>query len=385
MLGSIERVIVEASAATSATAARLTAWAGAQGVSVVMEADSGARGHAAPDQGIAPSKRVLRVRRHVGAVLKPCTGRTDSLLCCNLRVLTQTVGCPLDCSYCVLQDYQNRSEIVIRADPADLLDALERELEAQPRRLLRVCTGQVADSLALEPEVGFASEAVRRCAALPNVLLELKTKTDRVDLLLDLAHGGRTVISWSLSPVDVACVEEGQAAPLEARLEAARRAAAAGYLVAFHLDPMIAVRDDEPRRHRALLRQALAAVPVDRLAYLSLGTVRFLPHMRRTILARFAASRATLGELLPDVDGKLRLLAPLRVALYRAVAAEAARCCPEVFVYLCMEPPRIWRAALDASGALRTRQDLELALASSLHRRFALAPCPPQGEDYLAD
>jgi spore photoproduct lyase len=384
MLGSIERVIIEEAAAGSATAGRLAAWARAHGVPVVIDARAG-RGHAAPDEAISPSKRVLRVRRHAGAVLKPCTGRTDSLLCCNLRVLTQTVGCPLDCSYCVLQDYQNSSEIVVQADPADLLDDLARELAAQPRRLVRVCTGQVADSLALEPEVGFASEAVRRCATLPNVLLELKTKTDRVDELLELPHGGRTVISWSLSPAEVARVEERHAAPLEDRLAAAGRAAAAGYLVAFHLDPMIAVGDDAPGRHRELVVEALAAVPADRLAYVSLGTVRFLPRMRRTILSRFAGSRATLGELLPDVDGKLRLLAPLRVALYRAVAAEVAARCPEAFVYLCMEPRRVWRSALGSAGGLETRPDVELALASSLHRRFGLAPCPPRIEDYLAD
>jgi spore photoproduct lyase len=383
MLGSIERIVIEREARGTATARRLAAWAASHGVP--LEDDEGERAtRAAPDVGIDTSKQTIRVVRHSGAALKQCTGRTESLLCCNLRVVTQTVGCPLDCSYCILQTYQNRSEMVVQADPSDILDAVAEEARAFPRRLLRLCTGQVADSLALEPTVGFAEQAVRRAASLENVVLELKTKTDRVGFLLDLPHGGRTVVSWSLSPPLVADAEEHGAAPVAARLAAAARVAGAGYLVAFHLDPMLSLggaRGAEPYRH--LLRQASSAVPAHRVAYLSLGSVRFPPAMRRTVLFRFPGSRATLAELLPEVDGKLRLLRPLRIALYRAVAEEARRTFPDAFVYLCMEPPAVWRHSL--GGSFQTPAEVERALAESLHRRFALAPCPPRPGDYLDD
>jgi spore photoproduct lyase len=317
---------------------------------------------------------VLRVVQQRGAVLKPCTGRTDSLLCCDLQVVTQTVGCALDCSYCVLQGYQNRSQITVTADSDRLLERLVAELAQQPRRLHRVCTGQVADSLALEPELGFAARAVERLAAVPNVLLELKTKTAQVQDLLNLDHRGRTAVSWSLSPEEVARAEEHGCAPLPARLEAAGRVASAGYLVGFHLDPMITGADfaADVRRYRLLARQALAAVPPGRVSHVSLGSVRYLPAMGRTLAARFPQSRVPLGELFPDVDGKLRLLAPLRVALYREVAAEVRAACPEAFLYLCMEPPAIWRRALGAGH--RDAAELDRAFSASLQRRFGLAP-----------
>lgn len=370
MLGTIEQLIIERAAAGTSMAARLERWAKEQGVSVVHR--SSGREHTAPDLGIATSKRSLLLVRHQGAVLKPCTGRTDSLLCCDLHVITQTVGCPLDCSYCVLQHYQNRAQITLRADPEEILDRLEQELAQKPHRLFRVCTGQVADSLALEPVVGFAAPAVERFAALPNGVLELKTKTDRVDFLLGLAHGGRTVISWSLNPPQVVEQEEHGCAPLGARLEAARQAAGAGYLVAFHLDPMICSRPGDEQRYVDLAREATAAIPADRLAYLSMGTVRFLPSMRRTLAARFALSRVTHGELLPDVDGKLRLLSPLRTALYRNLAQAIRQRCPDTFIYLCMEPARIWRQALDAPWT--SQQEVDLAFSASLQRRYGLGP-----------
>ncbi len=366
MLGSFHRLIIERPALATATAARLRRWAEERGVPVQVE-EREASGRATPDFGIEPSKRCLRVVRHAGAALKPCTGLTDSLLCCNLHVLTQTVGCPLDCSYCILQDYQNRSQITIQADPGEILDQLSLELAAEPQRLFRVCTGQVADSLALEPEVGFTAEAVERFAHLENALLELKTKTDRVDFLLGLSHGGRTIVSWSLNPDEVARTEEHGAASLKARLRAAQRVVEAGYLVAFHLDPMIALQDDEQRYCR-LVEQCLQAVPTARIAYLSMGTVRYLPAMGRTIAARFPQSKVTLAELLPDVDGKVRLLAPRRIELYRQVAQVARRICPELFIYLCMEPARIWRQSL--GSGFQTRQEVEQAMSQSLQSRF---------------
>jgi spore photoproduct lyase len=377
----LRRIVVEPDARDTRTAARLAAWAEENGVEVeVARGPAEDDGRALPELAVGESKRVLRVTRHVGAVLRPCTGRTDSLICCNLRVVTQTVGCPLDCSYCILQRYQNRSQIVVRADPEQILETLAQELGREPRRLFRVCTGQVADSLALEPEVGFAAPAVQRFARLDNAVLELKTKTDGVDLLLDLPHGGRTIVSFSLSPEEVVSEEHG-AAPLAARLAAAARVARAGYLVAFHLDPMVTV-DGEAAPFCALVRQLARAVPPSRVAYLSMGTVRFQPAMRRALHARFPESRVALGELLPDVDGKLRLLSPLRVALYRRVAAEVRTHLPDTFVYLCMEPERVWRAL---GRSYTRRAELEHALARNLHRRYGLAPADPDPADYPDD
>lgn len=351
----------------------------------VTDEDPAELARTAPDLGASTSKETLLLTAHRGAVLKPCTGRTDSLLCCNLRVLTQTVGCPLDCSYCVLHSYQNRGVISVGANLGTVLERLEQEARCRPGRLMRVCTGQVGDSLALEPWLGVAGRAVGVAARLPNILLELKTKTDQVEPLLSLPHGGRTVISWSLSPEETAQREEHHCATTAQRLAAAARVAEAGYLVAFHLDPMIPGLDAQTDQalHADLLAQALEAVPAQRVAYISMGTVRFPPAARRTLLGRFPDSRATLGELHKEVDGKLRPLTPRRVALYQAVASVARQRCPQAFLYLCMEPERVWVRALGTGYA--DREDVELALARSLHQRFGLAPMEPRPENYGPD
>ena len=377
----VRRVVLEPDTVDSDLAQRLRSWADRVGVEVSVDRGQG-RAHGAPDASVEPSKGTLRVARHRGALVKPCTGRTDALLCCNLHVVTQTVGCPLNCTYCVLQDYQNRSQIVLCADPEPMLDRLVAELAEQPRRLWRVCTGQVADSLALEPLAGFSEPAVRRFAALDNAILELKTKTDNVEPLLGLPHNGRTVVSWTLNPDEVARDEELRCAPLSRRMDAAARVAADGYMVAFHLDPMLPPDPQHPHAeaHVRLVDRTLDAVPAHRVAYISMGTTRYLPAMRRTLARRFPHSRALLGEMVPDIDGKVRLLAPVRVRLYRRVAEAVRRRCPDAFLYLCMERADIWQRALGQTFA--HRDEVDLAFARSLHRRFGLAPREPDPADY---
>jgi spore photoproduct lyase len=121
-------------------------------------------------------------------------------------------------------------------------------------------------------------------------------------------------------------------------------------------------------------------VPSTHIAYISLGTVRFQPEMRRTITTRFPQSRVTLGELLPDVDGKVRMLSPMRINLYREVAAEVRRHAPEVFIYLCMEPSWIWQRALGLH--FNHREEVEFAIAQSLYQRFRLGPGAPEASMY---
>jgi spore photoproduct lyase len=375
----IQRLILLRDALSTKTATRLQAWAQQHGIPVDIE-ENDLTSRATPDLAVDSSKQVLRVARHVGATLKPCTGRTDSLLCCNLHVLTQTVGCPLNCSYCILQSYQNRSQIVVYGDPEDIFGKLSQELAAQPRRLFRVCTGQVADSLALEPLVGFAKSAVEFFAGVSNAVLELKTKTANVDFLLNVVHGGRTIISFSVNPAQVIVGEEFGAASLAERLHAAQRAVEAGYLVAFHLDPMIAPLGDAAL-HVDLVRKIFSLIPASRVAYLSMGTVRFQPFMRRTITSRFPGTQVTQGELLTDIDGKVRLVSPLRVAIYRQVVNEVKRLASEVMIYFCMEPKRVWRKVFNEDidhGRL-----VDWLLAKNLHQRFQLAPFEPHVDDYI--
>lgn len=280
-----------------------------------------------------------------GEAIKPCPG-TPRYLCCGYQILNFGQGCPFDCSYCILQGYLEHRHLVVQANADALLAAASERLRAEPQRFFRLGTGEFADSLALEPLTGWAERLVAFAREQPNAVLELKTKSDRIDGLLGLDHGGRTVCAWSLNAADVAAEEEHGVAPLEARLAAAARCAQAGYRLAFHFDPIFHY-DGWAEGYRRTVERLFASVPAERIAWISLGCFRFTAGLDRVIARRFPRNRRIYGEFVRGEDGKMRYPQPLRVAIYRRMAewiAQAGGGNP--LVYLCMENAAVWRAAL---------------------------------------
>ncbi len=286
-------------------------------------------------------KHRLFVTREKARMIKPCPG-TPGMRCCNLFVLNHIIGCPYDCTYCFLQAYQNTPFITLYAN----LEKLEEEIAAlrarNPGRLIRVCTGELADSLALDSLADAAAWLVERFAGMDNVLLELKTKSARIGHLLDLDHRGRTALSWSLNSEAVAAREELGAPLPRARLAAAAKAVKAGYPVAFHFDPII--RYPGWREGYAEVVDGLfRVVPPESVRWISLGGFRFTPEMKSLIMSRFARTRLFYEELLPCPDGKMRYFSKHRIDLYRALLAMIREKGGEVPVYLCMEADYVWR------------------------------------------
>ena len=290
-------------------------------------------------------KRTLLLARFKGAFVKPCPGSAE-MLCCHYAVLSPILNCPLECTYCMLQSYLNRPAITVHTNVEDCLEQLDAYLAAYPPDgLVRLGTGELADSLALEEATGWSERLVRYVAGQPNAILELKTKTALVEPLLDLDHGGRTVVAWSLNPDEIVRREELKTAGLEERLEAAARVQAAGYLVAFHFDPLVHYHGWKAGYQAVVARLAQAVDPRG-VAWVSLGGLRFLPGLKAVIKARFPKSRLPGGEFILGQDKKLRYLASQRAAMYRAVAGWLREWDTDLLIYLCMERGSLWEAAL---------------------------------------
>jgi spore photoproduct lyase len=263
-------------------------------------------------------------------------------VCCNYKTLGLVSNCPYDCSYCFLQQYlSNNPTLKAVTNVEDGLGEVAAVVDAHPERQFRIGTGEIADSLALEPLVGHAAALVPFAAGRQNLIVELKTKSDRVDDLLGLDARGRVVVSWSLAPTAVVDFEESGTASLAQRLAAAARCQAAGYRVGFHFDPLIDYEGCEEGYREAITALA-TAVDMRRVAWLSLGSLRTTPQLRNIIRERHPGSRVLLAEHVPMRDGKWRVFQARRVAIYRRVAGWLREAAPEVRLYLCMEAPEVW-------------------------------------------
>ena len=313
-----------------------------------------------PTQAFGAAKKKLFLTRHKGEFLKKCPG-SEGQVCCNYFVINFASNCPMDCSYCYLQEYLAKNPALkVFSNVDDLLAEADEMLTRHRRFFFRIGTGEITDSLALEPYIGFAREVIPFFAEQSNVMLELKTKSDCIDGLLLLNPKDRIVVSWSLNPQPVIDLDEHGTASLEARLRAARRCQDAGYRLGFHFDPMIEYPGWE-RDYEQMLEQIFATIGWRRVAWLSLGVLRTTPGLKRTMRYRFPRSALLTGEQVLCPDGKLRYFQPLRIEMYRKMLGWIRPIAPTVKVYLCMESKEVWQQVFGYAPSCEKELGKELA------------------------
>lgn len=292
-------------------------------------------------RSLTTGKQRLLLCRNKGKFLRPCPG-TREYICCGYQVLNIGMNCPMDCVYCILQAYLNNPWISCFVNVDDLLAELDEAFSRQPQRFWRIGTGEFTDSLAMDRLTGLSHVLVEFMAKKPQGVLELKTKTAEIHNLEDLDHNGRTIAAWSLNAPQITAREELHTASLEQRLAAAARCAAWGYRLAFHFDPII-YHPGWQEGYDRIISMLFDHVPAEKIAWISMGCLRFLPQLKAIAGHRFPKSVFFYEEFVDGLDGKQRYFRSQRIEMYRFLLERIRRLAPDVFVYLCMESGEIWR------------------------------------------
>lgn len=271
--------------------------------------------------------------------LKPCPC-TKNHLGCGYWILNLGFGCPFDCSYCYLQQYQNVPGILLPANMKDFLNSFDDFHDKINNKLIRIGTGEFCDSLALD-HISDYSKILVPFFSKRNVLFELKTKSDNIANLLEIPGSKNIVISWSLNPQEFIDNEEIAVASLEERLIAANKIQNHGYSIAFHFDPIVPI-DNWEIKYKAVIDKIYKHVDTP-IAWISLGTLRFTRELKGFMEQRFAKSKITYGELLMGNDKKLRYPDFIRRSIFKKMIEWIQEYDRKSPVYLCMESKEMWQ------------------------------------------
>lgn len=293
-------------------------------------------------------KETLFLTKFPGSFIKPCPGTGKGYLCCGYRVINQPINCPMDCTYCILQDYLGPSPLILYVNFDKIADELNELFNKTRGKTLRIGNGELSDSLALDYLGNFSSFFVSYFKRRKNLIFEFKTKTDEIEKILLLPPAENVVISWSLNPEPLIQREEYLTASLERRLKAAYLVQQRGFKLGFHFDPLIFYPGWESD-YQKLIRDLFTLIHPSQISWISLGALRFPPSLKEIIQRRFPQSRITCKEMIRGLDGKLRYIKPLRIKMFRKVYQLIRDVAPQVFCYLCMESPDVWEKVMGFS------------------------------------
>ena len=324
------------------------------GVPVVVVEDGPALTRRLLDEGtpLEGQKRRIFLALRQGSFIKPFPrGRAREADPVDFLLVER--GCPFDCHYCYLQGYLDHAVPTVFVNRERLGQDL-RALEARPGPA-RLLAGELGETLAIDALTKTASTLVEAALAHPAITFEVRTKSDRIDGIVDApAPVARDryrpppnlVLAWTLSPVSIADRFESGAAPVEARLAAAARAQRKGWRIGLRLDPIFRSPHWE-RGYRALLSRVVDHLEPDKIESWHLGGFRYGRALEAVARERFPGSPLFLGESFPGEDGKIRYFKPLRVEMYRRIIASIRELDSGAKVRLIMETAAVRRAVLE--------------------------------------
>ena len=258
----------------------------------------------------------------------PCSPKSVS---CGYHVVNLGSGCPFECTYCYLQSYLNSPGIVLPANIEDLFSSFRNY-----KQNIRIGSGEYTDSLAFDHLTHYSPKIVEFFSKYPESTFEFKTKSTNIDLLLSVKSAGNIVVSWSVSPEKISKEVEHLTARMHQRIKAACACVKAGYKVGFHFDPVIHY-DGWQQDYYVLVNQIFDSVKEEDIAWMSLGTLRMTPKLKKTVENRFPQNTILDEELVLGYDDKIRYHQAVRNDIYTQMNSWIKKRSKNINIYLCME------------------------------------------------
>ena len=264
--------------------------------------------------------------------------------CAKFYKLTAYNSCNFWCEYCYLY-------LTFRTQPVSthfinyekMYEEIEKFDRSRIPKSLRVLNlGELGDPLAVDYITGFAKEVIPfmpKHASRTRLLF--LTKSDCVDEILGLDHGGQSIVSFSVNTDKVFEQLEHRTPSPESRLAAAAKVEAAGYEVRLRIDPVIFYSAWEGD-YISLVDKIFQFVQPTRI---TIGEYRPSNGLASHIGSRFPDSPLLrINKHLVREGRKLRYPKAQRIKMFETIIEAIRKHRTGVHVALCKEQPQIWKA-----------------------------------------
>ncbi len=296
-------------------------------------------------------------------ILGSCPVASEKTRCCNLKTLDAVRNCGFDCSYCSIQSFYYDDKVYFDAKLSEKL----KNLSLDKNQIYHIGTGQSSDSLMWGNTKGLLDDLFSFAKKNPNIILELKTKSNNISYLLENEIPKNIVTTWSLNPNTIIQNEEHLTATLEERLEAAKQIQQNGNLIGFHFHPMVQYQGWE-KEYQAIANKIANEFSSDLTALVSMGTLTFIRPAIKKLKKRMMKSKI-LQMPLKEIAGKMsypyEVKKELFQTLYNSFPKEWHR---SVFFYMCMEDINLWDDVFGYS--YQSNDEFEKAMIDSYWKKI---------------
>jgi DNA repair photolyase len=256
-------------------------------------------------------------------------------------------GCLHKCLYCQLGGL-----LVTMVNVEDYLGQFARLIEQNPWQETFLLEDD-ADVPCLEPELGCLGPIIEFFGTLNDKYLIIHTKSWNVDWMAGLKHKGRTIVVWSISgPMQSERLEPVAGTTAE-RVEAARKAQQAGYVVRYKFKPIIPLggwREDAAEAVRMIFASTRPDV-ISLCVFMWMDAAEMVRRIGRDLLDAdcLAAAEAAAEQM---ADQRVRPFPDdVRAEIYEFYLREVRKHDADVAVSISTEHPGMWQRLGEKLGA----------------------------------
>jgi len=307
-------------------------------------------------------KHTFKTEPKDGFGLGLCPVASEKTRCCNLLTLDAVESCGFDCSYCSIQSFYNQNTITFDSSFTTKL----KNLNLDKNRTYHIGTGQASDSLMWGNREGILDALFEFARENPNVILEFKTKSDKIKYFLENQVPSNILCTWSLNTPTIIENEEHLTASLDKRVNAARKVADKGVKVGFHFHPIVEYENylDE---YKSVYERLMREFKPNEVALVSFGTLTFIKPVIKQLREREFRSKITQMPF-EDASGKSSYPESIKVEMFKHAYESFKPWSRDVFFYLCMEEHDIWNKTFGYQYA--TNNDFEKAMLSAYTQKL---------------
>lgn len=269
-------------------------------------------------------------------ILGDCPVASEKTRCCNLKTLDSVINCGYDCSYCTIQSFYKGGKVLFEKKLEEKL----KKLNLDPNKKYHIGTGQSSDSLMWGNRENNLKLLFDFAKNNPNIILELKTKSNNILYLMENDVPKNIICTWSLNTQTIVDNEEHLTASLKERLDAAKKIHDKGILVGFHFHPMVYYKGWETE-YKEISKNIIKNFNPQNVALISIGTLTFIKPVIKQIRSRDFKTKI-LQIPLADAEGKQSYTIDIKREMFTSLYNSFLPWHNKVFFYMCMEDKNLW-------------------------------------------
>ena len=261
----------------------------------------------------------LLLAKNKGKFIKVCPCRCEKTWC-GYWVVEWGFGCPFECEYCLVQNYQRAGDATLYVNIEDCRNEIE-QLRKNIKGSIRLGTGHFGDPMGFEEIYPLNQAIIEWTNNMSDFTVEVKTKSHYIEPLLKYKNAKNLTMAYSLNTIQISNDLEHKTASIKERLEAAREVSKNTKCnLSFHFEPIIPIKDWKNKYIEIfeLMEKYLEGLEI---SWISMGTFRVPKGFQEYFEKYHPSTNIFSEEFYPCSDGKIRYFRPLREELYKFINA----------------------------------------------------------------